>query len=49
MPRERRWTVWGDEAEVIHRLTAAGATVRAVSPLSLDEAALALLSTTEDA
>jgi ABC-2 type transport system ATP-binding protein len=49
MPRERRWTVWGDESEITRRLTAAGANVRAVSPLSLDEAALALLSTTEGA
>lgn len=43
-PRERRWTVWGDEAEVTGMLTAAGASVRSVASLSLDEAALALLS-----
>ena len=49
MPRERRWTIWGDEAEVTRQLTAAGAHVRAVSPLSLDEAALALLTAKEEA
>ncbi|MEX1184131.1 MAG: ABC transporter ATP-binding protein [Gemmatimonadota bacterium] len=43
-PRERRWTVWGDETEVTQCLTAAGAAVRSVTSLSLDEAALALLS-----
>ena len=49
VPRERRWTIWGDEVEVTRQLTAAGANVRAVSPLSLDEAALALLSAREEA
>jgi ABC-2 type transport system ATP-binding protein len=43
-PRERRWTIWGDEAEVTASLTAAGGHVRSVSTLTLDEAALALLS-----
>ncbi|MGI9628053.1 MAG: ABC transporter ATP-binding protein [Longimicrobiales bacterium] len=42
--REVEWTVWGDEAEVSDRLTAAGAVVRDISPLSLDEAAIALLA-----
>ena len=48
-PRERRWTIWGDEADVRQQLVAAGANVRGVSALSLDEAALALLSTKEGA
>jgi ABC-2 type transport system ATP-binding protein len=43
-PRERRWTIWGDEDEVRNRLAASGARVRAVTPLTLDEAALALLA-----
>jgi ABC-2 type transport system ATP-binding protein len=43
-PRERRWTVWGEEPEVRGRLTAAGAQVRSVSALTLDEAAVALLA-----
>jgi ABC-2 type transport system ATP-binding protein len=43
-PRERRWTVWGEEAAVTARLEQHGARVRAVDGLSLDEAALALLS-----
>lgn len=46
-PRERRWTVWGDEADVRTQLSAAGANVRSVSALTLDEAALALLSSKE--
>ncbi|MEO5509594.1 MAG: ABC transporter ATP-binding protein [Longimicrobiales bacterium] len=46
-PRERQWTIWGDEAHVRGQLTAAGAHVRSVSALTLDEAALALLSTKE--
>jgi ABC-2 type transport system ATP-binding protein len=46
-PRERQWTIWGDEAHVRGQLTAAGANVRSVSSLTLDEAALALLSTKE--
>jgi ABC-2 type transport system ATP-binding protein len=43
-PRELAWTIWGDEAEVAGRLHAAGATVRQVVPLSLEDAALALLA-----
>jgi ABC-2 type transport system ATP-binding protein len=46
-PRERRWTVWGDESDVTRRLTAAGATVRSVGALTLDEAARALLGSKE--
>jgi ABC-2 type transport system ATP-binding protein len=41
--REARWTIWGDEADVRARLSAAGAAVREVGPITLDEAALALL------
>jgi len=47
-PRERRWTIWGPEEEVTRRLSAAGARVRSVSALNLDEAALALLSRKEN-
>jgi ABC-2 type transport system ATP-binding protein len=46
-PRERRWTVWGEEDDVRRKLHAAGANVRSVSALTLDEAALALLSSKE--
>ena len=42
--REVAWTVWGEEAEVLDRLKANGATVRDVDPLTLEEAAVALLS-----
>jgi ABC-2 type transport system ATP-binding protein len=42
--REIQWTVWGEEREVRERLTAAGASVRETSALSLEEAAVSLLS-----
>lgn len=42
--RELAWTVWGDEADVLERLKAGGATVRDVDPLTLEEAAVALLA-----
>jgi ABC-2 type transport system ATP-binding protein len=42
--REIQWTVWGDEREVRERFTAAGASVREATALSLEEAALSLLS-----
>lgn len=42
--REIQWSVWGDEAEVIRHLSAAGATVRDAAPLTLEDATLALLS-----
>lgn len=42
--REIQWTVWGDEPDVRARLTAAGALVREASPLTLEEAAVSLLS-----
>lgn len=45
--REIQWTVWGDEAEVVQHLTGAGARLREVSPISLNDAALALLASKE--
>jgi ABC-2 type transport system ATP-binding protein len=45
--REHRWTVWGDEQEVVQRFAAAGARVRDVNPLTLQDAAIALLSAEE--
>jgi len=42
--REIQWTVWGQEADVLQKLTAAGGTVREVAPLSLLDATLALLN-----
>jgi ABC-2 type transport system ATP-binding protein len=42
--RDRVWTIWGDEAAVVSSLTASGALVHSSSPLSLDEATLALLT-----
>jgi ABC-2 type transport system ATP-binding protein len=41
--REIRWIVWGEEAEVAAHLARAGATLREASPLTLDDAVLALL------
>ncbi len=45
--RDIEWTVWGDEERVVHDLSRAGATVRDVAALSVDEAAVALLSSQE--
>jgi ABC-2 type transport system ATP-binding protein len=42
--RDVQWTLIGEPDEVTARLAAAGATVRDVTPLALDEAALAILS-----
>ena len=42
--RELAWTIWGDEAEVAERLREAGATIRQIEPLTLEEAALVLLA-----
>ncbi len=42
--REAAWTVWGDEPEVTERFRSAGATIRQVEPLTLEDAALALLA-----
>lgn len=44
MSREIEWTVWGDRDEVTRSLSEAGATVREVASLSVDEAAIALLT-----
>jgi ABC-2 type transport system ATP-binding protein len=41
--RELQWTMTGEERDVISRLSAAGATVRDVTPLALEDAALAIL------
>jgi len=45
--REGEWTLIGDRADVTARLTAAGATIRDVAPLSLEDAALAFLAEEE--
>jgi ABC-2 type transport system ATP-binding protein len=42
--REVAWTVWGEERDVVGQLKAGGATVRDVDPLTLEEAAVALLA-----
>lgn len=42
--REVQWSLVGDEHDVAARLTAAGASVRDVTPLALGEAALAFMS-----
>ena len=42
--REEEWIVWGEEREVVEHFASAGATVREASPLSLEEATVALLS-----
>lgn len=47
--RERAWEVWGDPDRVRAELKAAGAEVREVRGLSLEEAALALLDDGEEA
>lgn len=42
--REVQWTLVGEPGDVTARLTSAGATVRDVTPLTLEEAALAFLA-----
>ncbi|HEX7832199.1 MAG TPA: ABC transporter ATP-binding protein [Thermoanaerobaculia bacterium] len=42
--REVQWTLAGEERDVTARLASAGATVRDVTPLTLEEAALAFLA-----
>jgi ABC-2 type transport system ATP-binding protein len=42
--RELQWTLVGEERDVIARLAATGATVREVTPLALEESALAFLN-----
>ncbi|HUG41596.1 MAG TPA: ABC transporter ATP-binding protein [Longimicrobiales bacterium] len=46
--REVAWTVWGDQEEVVERLKAGQAVVRDVEPLTLEEAAVALLAMREN-
>lgn len=41
--REIHWTVWGEERDVAARITDSGGVVRDVSPLSLDDAVVALM------
>lgn len=45
--REIDWTVWGEQDRVVEDLARAGATVREVSALSMDDAATALLTRKE--
>lgn len=45
--REIQWSVWGDEAEIARQLAASGAVVRDAAPLTLEDAAVALLSRKE--
>lgn len=42
--RQAQWTLVGDQRELIDRLTLAGALVREVQPLALEDATLALLA-----
>lgn len=42
--REVRWMVWGNQSVVAERLTASGAVVRDVSAVSLEDAAVALMT-----
>jgi ABC-2 type transport system ATP-binding protein len=42
--REIQWSVWGDERRVVEVLQGSGATVRDAAPLTLEDAAVALLS-----
>ncbi|HEY0155196.1 MAG TPA: ABC transporter ATP-binding protein [Longimicrobium sp.] len=46
--REQRWTIWGDPPELQRLLESAGAVVREIGTVGLDEAVLALLSGAED-
>ena len=45
--RDIEWTMWGDQQQVVTGLDRAGATVREVAPLTLDEAATVLLTRKE--
>jgi ABC-2 type transport system ATP-binding protein len=45
--REIQWLVWGEEDDITRRLTGAGATVRDVSAVTLEEATIALLGRKE--
>lgn len=44
---ELDWTIWGDERDVVEELSSFGAQVRECSPLSLHDAALTLLTSSE--
>lgn len=46
--REVAWTIWGEATEVSERLRASGATVRDADPLTLEEAAVALMAMREN-
>jgi ABC-2 type transport system ATP-binding protein len=43
-PRERAWTLWGDEQSLAARIAESGGEVHEVRPLTLQEAAVAFLS-----
>jgi ABC-2 type transport system ATP-binding protein len=45
--RAMEWTVWGEEEKVVAELSGAGAHLQEITPLSVDDAATALLSTWE--
>lgn len=45
--RDIQWTIWGEEAAIRAHFGAAGAVVRDVAPLTLDQAVVTLLSTKE--
>ena len=45
--REIQWSVWGEEREVVKHFAASGATVRNSTPLTLADAAVALLGRAE--
>jgi ABC-type multidrug transport system ATPase subunit len=42
--RELQWLIWGDQREITERLVSTGACVRNVAPVSLEDAAVALLT-----
>ncbi|HSU16516.1 ABC transporter ATP-binding protein [Longimicrobium sp.] len=45
--REIQWSIWGEEREVAQQLAESGATLRDAAPLTLEDAAVALLSRKE--
>ena len=45
--REIQWSVWGDEREIARRFAESGATLRDAAPLTLEDAAIALLARRE--
>jgi ABC-2 type transport system ATP-binding protein len=46
--REVAWTLWGEEDEVAERLRGEGAVIRDIDPLTLEEAAVALMAMREN-